>query len=62
MIIKTAAFKNLHGHLNPKLDFNAGVNIIIGVNGKTAVLNSMAWLLSPSSVQGGVPAAYLLSP
>ena len=63
MIIKTAAFKNLHGHLNPKLDFNAGVNIIIGVNGsgKTAVLNSMAWLLSPSSVQGGVPAAYLLS-
>lgn len=63
MIIKTAAFKNLHGHLNPKLDFTTGVNIIIGVNGsgKTAVLNAMAWILSPSSVQGGVPAAYLLS-
>ena len=63
MIIRTASFKNLHGHLNPKLSFNPGVNILIGVNGsgKTSILNAMVWTLSPASVQGGVPAAYLLS-
>ena len=63
MIIRTAAFLNLHGHLNPKLSFRPGVNILIGVNGsgKTSVLNAMAWTLSPASVQGGLPAAYLLS-
>ena len=63
MIIRTASFKNLHGHLNPKLSFRPGVNILIGVNGsgKTSVLNAMAWTLSPASVQDGLPAAYLLS-
>ena len=63
MIIKTASFKNLNGHLNPSLSFAPGVNIITGVNGsgKTSVLNGIAWTLSPSLVQGGVPAAYRLA-
>ena len=63
MIIRTASFKNLHGHLNPKLSFEPGVNILTGVNGsgKTSVLNAIAWTLSPASVQDGLPAAYLLS-
>lgn len=63
MIIRTASFKNLHGHLDLGLKFHPGVNILIGVNGsgKTSVLNAMAWTLSPASVQGGLPAAYLLS-
>ena len=63
MIIKTASFKNLHGYLNPSLSFEPGVNILIGVNGsgKTSILNAMAWTLSPASIQGGLPAAYLLS-
>ena len=63
MIIESASFKNLHGHLNTNLDFQPGVNILIGVNGsgKTSILNAMAWILSPASVQDGIPAAYLLS-
>ena len=63
MIIRTVSFKNLHGHLNPKLSFQPGVNILIGVNGsgKTSVLNAMAWTLSPASIQDGLPAGYLLS-
>ena len=63
MIIRTASFKSLHGHLNPEISFKPGVNILIGVNGsgKTSVLNAMAWALSPASVQDGIPAAYLLS-
>ena len=63
MIIRTASFKNLHGHLNPSLRFRPGINILIGVNGsgKTSVLNAIAWTLSPAAVQGGLPAAYLLS-
>lgn len=62
MIIKTASFKNLNGHLNPILKFEPGVNIITGINGsgKTSVLNGIAWTLSPSLVQGGVLAAYRL--
>ena len=63
MIIRSAAIKNLHGHLDAKLSFKPGVNILIGVNGsgKTSILNAIAWTLSPASVQGGLPAAYLLS-
>lgn len=63
MIIKTASFKNLHGHLNLNLSFRPGVNILIGINGsgKTSILNAMAWILSPAAVQDGIPAAYLLS-
>ena len=63
MIIRTASFKNLHGYLSPRLSFDPGMNILIGVNGsgKTSVLNAMAWTLSPASVQGGLSAAYLLS-
>ena len=63
MILRTASFKKLHGHLNPELSFRPGVNIMIGVNGsgKTSILNAIAWTLSPASIQDGVPAAYLLS-
>ena len=63
MIIQTATFKNLHGHLSPDLKFLPDVNILIGVNGsgKTSVLNAISWILSPSSIQGGLPAAYLLA-
>ena len=63
MIIRTAYFKKLHGYLDLKLSFRPGVNILIGVNGsgKTSILNAMAWVLSPASVQDGIPAAYLLS-
>ena len=63
MIIQTASFKNLHGHLNPNLSFQRDISILTGVNGsgKTTILNAMAWMLSPTSVQGGLPAAYLLS-
>ena len=63
MIIRTASFKNLHGHLNPNLRFQPGINILIGVNGsgKTSVLNALAWILSPTAVQGGLPSAHLLS-
>ena len=63
MIIRTASFKNLHGHLNPILRFQSGINILIGVNGsgKTSVLNALSWILSPTSTQGGLPGAYLLS-
>ena len=63
MIIRKALVKNLHGHLNASLSFKPGVNILIGVNGsgKTSILNAMAWTLSPASVQGGLPAAYLLA-
>ena len=63
MIIRKALIKNLHGHLNATISFKPGINILIGVNGsgKTSILNAMAWTLSPASVQGGLPAAYLLS-
>ena len=63
MIIRSASIKNLHGHLNARISFKPGVNILIGVNGsgKTSILNAIAWTLSPASVQGGLPAAYLLS-
>ena len=63
MIINTASFKNLNAHLNASLTFSSGVNIITGVNGsgKTSVLNAIAWTLSPSLVQGGLPAAYRLA-
>ena len=63
MIIRSASIKNLHGHLDIKQSFEPGVNILIGVNGsgKTSLLNAIAWTLSPTSVQGGHPAAYLLS-
>ena len=63
MIIRKALVKNLHGHLNASLSFKPGINILIGVNGsgKTSILNAIAWTLSPASVQGGLPAAYLLS-
>ena len=63
MIIKNASFKNLHGHLDMVLSFREGVNILIGSNGsgKTSILNAMAWILSPASVQDGISAAYLLS-
>ena len=63
MIIKSASFKRLNGHIDLELSFHPGVNILIGVNGsgKTSVLNAMAWTLSPASVQDGTPAAYLLA-
>ena len=63
MIIRKALVKNLHSHLNASLSFKPGINILIGVNGsgKTSILNAIAWTLSPASVQGGLPAAYLLA-
>ena len=63
MIIRTASLTNLHGQLNFSFSFKPDVNILIGVNGsgKTSVLNAIAWTLSPTSLQDGVPAAYLLS-
>ena len=63
MIIESAKFKNLNGHLNPSLSFAPNVNIIIGINGsgKTSILNAIAWTLDPSSVQASYPAAYLLA-
>ena len=63
MIIRSTSAKNLHGHLNIDQKFNPGINILIGVNGsgKTSLLNAIAWTLSPGSVQGGLPTAYLLT-
>ena len=63
MRIESAIFKNLHGHLDFDLKFDQGVNLIIGINGsgKTSILNTIAWTLSPNYVQGGYRAAYLLS-
>ncbi len=63
MIIRRAVIKNLHGHLNASLSFQPGINVLIGVNGsgKTSILNAIAWTLAPTSVQGGLPAALLLS-
>ena len=63
MILRTASFKNLHGHLNPSLRFQPGVNVLTGVNGsgKTSVLNALAWILSPTTFQGGLPSAHHLS-
>ena len=63
MLIKSASFINLHGHITQNLNFWDDVNILIGVNGsgKTTFLNAIAWTLSPESVQGGLQAAYLLS-
>ena len=63
MIIHSAEFKNLHGHLSLALEFRSDVNVLIGINGtgKTSVLNAMAWILSPTSMQNGFPSAYWLS-
>ena len=63
MIIESANFKNLNGHLNPSLSFARNVNVIIGINGsgKTSILNAIVWTLDPSSLQAGYPAAYLLA-
>ena len=63
MIIRTATFRKLHGHLDIDLSFKPGINILIGTNGsgKTSVLNAMAWTLSPHLIQDDLPAAYLLS-
>ena len=63
MIIHSAEFKNLHGHISLALEFRPDINVLIGINGtgKTAVLNAMAWILSPTSMQNGFPAAYWLS-
>lgn len=63
MIIHSAEFKNLHGHLSLALEFRPDVNVLIGINGtgKTSVLNAMAWILSPTSMQNGFQAAYWLS-
>ena len=46
MIIREANFVNLHGHLDIKVNFREGVNVLIGGNGsgKTSVLNTMAWI------------------
>lgn len=63
MIIHSAEFKNLHGHISLALEFRPDINVLIGINGtgKTAVLNAMAWILSPTSIQNGFPAVYWLS-
>ena len=63
MRIESAKFEKLHGYLDFDLKFEKGVNLIIGINGsgKTSILNSIAWTLSPNYVQGGYRAAYLLS-
>ena len=63
MLIRRAIFTNLHGHINKNVAFWPGVNVLIGVNGsgKTSILNAIAWILSPGSLQNGLPAAYLLS-
>ena len=63
MRIASAKFEKLHGYLDFDLKFEKGVNLIIGINGsgKTSILNSIAWTLSPNYVQGGYRAAYLLS-
>lgn len=63
MLIRKAEFTKLHGHITRALTFKPGVNIIIGINGsgKTAMLNALAWTLSPQTIQSGVLAAYSLS-
>ena len=63
MRIESAKFEKLHGYLDFDLKFEKGVNLIIGINGsgKTSILNSIAWTLSPNYIQGGYRAAYLLS-
>ena len=63
MIIHSAEFENLHGHLSLALEFRPDVNVLIGINGtgKTSVLNAMAWILSPMSMHNGLQAAYWLS-
>ena len=63
MIIHSAEFENLHGHLSLALAFRPDVNVLIGINGtgKTSVLNAMTWILSPMSMHNGIQAAYWLS-
>ena len=63
MLIRKATFVNLHGHFTRTLSFEPGVNIVIGINGsgKTAMLNAIAWTLSPQTIQSGILAAYSLS-
>ena len=63
MIIHSARFRNLYGHLDLALEFRSDINILIGINGtgKTSVLNAIAWILSPTSMQNGFQAAYWLS-
>ena len=63
MIIHSAEFENLHGHLSLALEFRPDVNVLIGINGtgKTSVLNAMTWILSPMSMHNGIQAAYWLS-
>ena len=63
MIIHSAEFENLHGHLSLALEFRPDINVLIGINGtgKTSVLNAMTWILSPMSMHNGVQAAYWLS-
>ena len=63
MIIHSARFRNLYGHLNLALEFRSDINILIGINGtgKTSVLNAIAWILSPAAMQNGFQAAYWLS-
>lgn len=50
MEIRKFCFKNLYGHISGKLNFKAGENFIVGINGcgKTTVLNFMRYLLGPS--------------
>ena len=59
MLIKRASFRNLHGHITKDIEFNTDVNILTGINGsgKTTILNTLFWTLSPESMHGGVPAA-----
>ncbi len=63
MIIHSAEFKNLHGHLSLALKFRPDINVLIGINGtgKTSVLNAIAWILSPTSMHNGFQSAYWLS-
>lgn len=46
-MIKTLRIKNLQSHKKTRLDFHAGVNVIIGTSdsGKTSIIRALRWLV-----------------
>jgi predicted ATPase len=50
MKAKTLIIKKLYGYLNKKIDFKDNINLLVGINGsgKTSILNTVNWLLTPS--------------
>jgi len=50
MNIKRLEINNLYGYMSKTIDFNEGINLLVGINGsgKTSVLNILNWLIIPS--------------